>query len=280
MNISKQDFLVLLFYYTGYSSIRNLFIRILGKPVTRIVTFHDILPEAFNYFKAKIYFLRRRTNVVSLEDFFSGRLSTKKINVIITLDDGYKSWLTYAVPILKKFELPATFFVTSGFIGLPIDKEVEFMRTKLCLKPDLRKTTRGLSFEDLRRIVKEGFTIGGHTLNHANLGNLHDSAILRYEISEDKMRLEKAAGVKVEFFAYPSGEDYNPEINLIEMLKELGYKGAVTTVSGFNKASSNPYLLHRELTRAEMPMAVFRARVYGNHDAVRFIKERVPKGLR
>jgi peptidoglycan/xylan/chitin deacetylase (PgdA/CDA1 family) len=55
---------------------------------------------------------------VSLDDFFSGRLSAEKINVVITFDDGYKSWVTNVLPALKELELPATFFVSSGFVGL------------------------------------------------------------------------------------------------------------------------------------------------------------------
>jgi peptidoglycan/xylan/chitin deacetylase (PgdA/CDA1 family) len=275
MMIRKQDIYILSFYYLGYSRIRNLILRLQCKPVTRFVNFHDILPEAFSAFKANIYFLKRHTNVVSLDDFFSGRLSSKKINVVITFDDGYKSWLTHAVPVLKELGLPATFFVTSGFVGLSKEDEAEFMRSKLFVTIGPQKITKGLSFEDVRRIVKDGFTVGGHTLNHCNLGKLQDITQVRYEIAEDKMRLEKVTGVKAEYFAYPSGAYYNPEINLVGVLKESGYKGAVTTVAGFNNAKSNPFLLCRELTRASMPERVFRARVYGNYDVVCFIRERL-----
>lgn len=277
--IRSQDLCVLLLYYLGYSRIRNLVLRLQRQPVTRFVTFHDILPETFSNFKANIYFLKRSTNVVSLEDFFAGRLSSKKINVVITFDDGYKSWLTHAVPVLKELGLPATFFVTSGFVGISKDDEADFLRSKLFLTLGPGRITRGFNFEDVRRIVEEGFTIGGHTLNHCNLGKLRDSAQARYEIAEDKMRLEKVTGVKIKYFAYPSGVYYNPEINLAEVLKDLGYKGAVTTVPGFNSVRSSPYLLHRELTGASMPGRVFRARVYGNYDVVRFIKNRALKVL-
>ena len=85
--------------------------------------------------------------------------------------------------------------------------------------------------------------------------------------------MERISGRKVEYFAYPSGVCYNPEIDLIKVIKEAGYKGAVTTVSGFNSVGSNPYLLHRELTQSSMTERVFRARVYGNYDAVWLLKK-------
>jgi peptidoglycan/xylan/chitin deacetylase (PgdA/CDA1 family) len=244
------------------------------------VTFHDLPPDAVGRFEANLRFLKHRTNVVSLDDYFSGRLSTDKINVVITFDDGYKSWITTAVPILRKLELPATFFVSSGFVGLSKENEAEFIRSKLLLKLGSRGIMGSLNFEDVRMIAQEGFTVGGHTLNHCNLTEILDDAQLRYEITEDKIRLERITGTKIKYFAYPSGAYHNPEINLTDVLRESGYRGAVTTVSGFNIAGLNPYLLHRELTGASMPEPVFRARVYGNYDAVRFLKQQISKILR
>jgi peptidoglycan/xylan/chitin deacetylase (PgdA/CDA1 family) len=275
MLIRRQDFSVLLFYFSGYSMVRNLILRLQRKPVARFVAFHDIQPETLGYFKTNLKFLKRSTNVVSLDDFFSGRLSFKKINTVITFDDGYKSWVSEAVPILKELGLPATFFISSGFVGLSKEDEAEFIRTKLFLTMAPRKITGCLSREDVIKIVNNGFTIGGHTLNHCNLAKLRDNIQLKYEISEDKVKLERITGRKVDYFSYPVGAYSNPEINIANVLRESGYRGAVTAVSGFNSLESNPYLLHRELTDASMPERVFRARVYGNYDAVQFLKQMV-----
>lgn len=251
-------------------------LRFRRKPVARFALFHDLSPESLGLFEANLHFLKRSTNVVSLDDFFSGRLSFVKINVVITFDDGFNSWVSHGIPILKKLGLPATFFVSSGFVGLSKEDEGRFMREKLLLK-EARHPSRagGLNYEDVRRIVKEGFTVGGHTVNHCKLAELRDSLRLRYEIVEDKIRLERMTGKEIKYFAYPSGAYQNPEIDIREVLRESGYSGAVTTVPGFNTAGTNPYWLHRELTSASMPGTVFRARVYGNYDAVWFLKQRV-----
>jgi peptidoglycan/xylan/chitin deacetylase (PgdA/CDA1 family) len=275
MLIRRQDLSVLLLYFLGYSKIRNWLLRLRHKPVAVFVYFHDLPPETIACFRANLHFLKRRTNVVSLDDFFSGRLCSEQINVVITFDDGYKSWVTDAVPILKELGLPATFFVSSGFIGLSKWDESEFMRSKLFLKLTPRSITGGLNVEDVRKFVEEGFTVGGHTLNHCNLAELRDSVQLRYEIAEDKKRLEKIIGRKIEYFAYPFGAYQNPKINLAEVLRESGYRGAVTTASGFNSVSTSPYLLHREITYASMPGWVFRSRVCGNYHAVRFLKQKI-----
>jgi peptidoglycan/xylan/chitin deacetylase (PgdA/CDA1 family) len=271
--IRRQDISVLLFYYLGYSRIRNLVFRLRSKPVARFVMFHDLLPETISKFKANLKFLKQKTNVVSLDDFFEGRLSIKKFNVVITFDDGFKSWVSHAAPILKELGLPATFFVSSGFVGLSMEDETEFIRSNLLLTQKPHKISGSLNFEDVRRIADEGFNIGGHTLTHCNMGKITDINRLRYEIAEDKKRLEKITGKKIEYFSYPFGAYDNPEINLVKMLKLSGYKGAVTTVSGFNYVFSNPFMLKRETTNAAMTMRVFRSRALGNYEPVLFLKQ-------
>lgn len=269
----RQDILVVVLYCLCYSRIRNIIFRLKHDAVVRFVTFHDILPKSIGRFRRNLYFLKNNMNVISFDDYFLNKLSYEKINVVITFDDGVKSWINIAVPILKELELPATFFVSSGFIGLSKKNEQEFIRSNLLL--DQTKHSRissCLDLYDVKMIANEGFTIGGHTVNHRNLAKVHDRNELKYEISEDKSRLEQMVGIDIVYFSYPFGAYYNSEIDISKVLKECGYKGAVTTVSGFNRIGSDPYLLHRELTNASMPGLVFRSRVYGNSDLVIFVK--------
>jgi len=156
-------------------------------------------------------------------------------------------------------------------------RAADFLRSHLFVRLPPRPISGSLSVDDVKRIAGEGFTVGGHTVHHSLLSDLRDGPRLRGEIIEDKESLEKMTGRRIEYFAYPSGEHNNPDIDLPALLKEAGYKGAVTTAPGFNDASSNPFRLHRELTDAGMPGSVFRARVRGNGDGVRFLKARFRK---
>jgi peptidoglycan/xylan/chitin deacetylase (PgdA/CDA1 family) len=277
MSVRKQDLAVLLLYSLGFSRIRNLVFRLQGTAVTTFIAFHDIAPKAVEGFENNLRFLKQRTNVVSLDDYFSGRLSADLVNVVITFDDGYKSWVTRAAPALKKIGLPASFFIASGFVGLSKSDESEFLRSRLLLTPDPERSLAGLSVEDVRKLAEDGFTIGGHTVSHANLGNVTERSEIQDEIATDKRNLERMTGTTIAYFAYPFGAHHNPAVNLTEVLRTTGYSGAVTTISGFNVPGADPYLLHRELTPASMAGSVFRARTFGNYDAVRFVKRQIGK---
>ena len=73
--------------------------------------------------------------------------------VAITFDDGYRDNLTVALPLLEKFGLPMTLFVTAGFVG----------------------REGYLSKEELREISKHPLvTIGAHGLSHRDFTRLSD----------------------------------------------------------------------------------------------------------
>jgi peptidoglycan/xylan/chitin deacetylase (PgdA/CDA1 family) len=59
--------------------------------------------------------LRRQYRTISLRDLAEGQMPPRSI--VVTLDDGYHDNLTEALPLLERFEIPATVFVTSGSIG-------------------------------------------------------------------------------------------------------------------------------------------------------------------
>ena len=82
----------------------------LGK---RIVVFHEIKDPSL--FREKIGWLKEHYDLVSLEDLFTLRVSDRTL-IAVTFDDGYASWYDQAVPVLEELEIPAVFFVCSGFV--------------------------------------------------------------------------------------------------------------------------------------------------------------------
>ncbi len=93
-----------------------------SKAGSRILVYHGI-DEVGNtkinsrfiskrYFEKQIAYFRNHFNVISLEDYFLGKFKKDTFNIAITFDDGYANNLTYALPILEKYQVPAAFFIT------------------------------------------------------------------------------------------------------------------------------------------------------------------------
>ncbi|KHM52426.1 hypothetical protein NZ47_04970 [Anaerovibrio lipolyticus] len=74
-----------------------------------------IKPEVF---ERHIRFYKENYNILRFDEDWS---NVQEPSLVITFDDGYADNLHYALPILEKYQVPATIFVSSGNIGT--DKE-------------------------------------------------------------------------------------------------------------------------------------------------------------
>ncbi|MGC2541497.1 MAG: polysaccharide deacetylase family protein [Candidatus Sulfotelmatobacter sp.] len=95
--------------------------------MARILMYHNFSgpngndPDALNVEGIRLQFayLRRHFQVIPLvqlvEQLSSGRALDPRI-VALTIDDGRRSCYEFLFPLMKEFELPATFFVVSSFI--------------------------------------------------------------------------------------------------------------------------------------------------------------------
>jgi len=71
-------------------------------------------------FEQQVRFLKKNYDVLRVADLDQA-LSRRGRCVMLTFDDGYRDNYELAFPVLKQLQVPATFFITSGFIdGTPV----------------------------------------------------------------------------------------------------------------------------------------------------------------
>jgi len=134
----------------------------------------------------------------------------------VTFDDGMRNNRTVAMPILDEYGIPATVYVTIGFIG--------------GTSPWIGASGDGtmLNEQELRELSSAGWELGAHTMTHPDMTTL-DYEACRVEIDRSMEELKRIAGTPVRTFAYPSGR-YGPET--ITAVRDAGLLAAVTTGSG------------------------------------------------
>lgn len=265
-----RDLVILFFYLIGLSALRRLILQKKYGPLTRIICFHRVWDNERERFRKRMSWIKKNYNIIHLYDFFQGNLSTEKINVAITFDDGFKNWITNAVPILKELNIPATFFINSSFVGLSDKESLEFCKNVLKLKPE-----NGLSWEDIRLMNKDNFELGGHTKNHVNLGHTKNCIYMDEEIKEDKKKIEKQINQEIKYFAYPFGSISDISSNAVKIIKDVGYQSSFTIIPGFNIKSTNRYMLYRDSLDVSLSKFVFKAWLNGSYDIFKNMMNRV-----
>lgn len=102
-----------------------------------------------------------------------------------------------------------------------------------------------LSWDAIREMAENGITFGAHTKTHPILSRIGDCGVVRDEIEESKIRIEKEIGRRVVEFCYPNGGrgDYTAEI--VQIVRECGFERAVTMELGLNFGQVDPLRLQR-----------------------------------
>lgn len=66
-------------------------------------------------FEKELIYLKNNFNLISLRDISESK-SIPKNSIAITFDDGFKSIEKYAIPLLEKHNIPATFFINTAYL--------------------------------------------------------------------------------------------------------------------------------------------------------------------
>jgi peptidoglycan/xylan/chitin deacetylase (PgdA/CDA1 family) len=158
-------------------------------------------------------------------------------SVVITIDDGYKSAVVYAAPILKQYGYPWTFFIYPDFVTVAEGKGA-------------------VSWNDLLALQADGVDIESHSMTHPQLpkhtqkwkGSIHALSPEEYdewltnETLGSKTELEQKMGKPILCFAYPYGA-YNKEVEAKSIA--AGYQYIFTVADNPVRSSTDPHSIGR-----------------------------------
>jgi len=264
MKRTLRDIAILIVSRIGLVWLYRNFIQ-MRRPLVRVLTFHDVQDEA--WFRECINTIADMYHVISPEDFLSGTFERNEINVLITFDDGYTSWVEKCLPILSARNIHALFFINSGLIDVASDakKQKQYVTERLLLSS--RDT---LSWSGVAELMHAGHTIGGHTVTHARLSELHKS-MQKVEIEHDKASIEAKIGTILTMFAYPFGQKKDYTEHTEALIHDAGYTYAFTT-EGVFAHMKNPFAISRICIEETLSKKTLKLWIEGGYDIFHTIK--------
>jgi peptidoglycan/xylan/chitin deacetylase (PgdA/CDA1 family) len=188
------------------------------------------------YLKANGY------HVISLREFVEftrlGRQLPQR-SVVLTFDDGYKSFRQYGYPVLKELGFPATLFVYTDYVGAG---------------------RNALSWQELRELVAEGFDVQAHSKTHGDLRRIAGEPDAQYqrrmqaELAQPQEQFQKNLGRRADIIAFPYG---SWDESLLGKAIEHGYVAAFSVRRQGNGSFIRPLAGNRSQIYSEMTLDDF-----------------------
>ena len=199
--------------------------------------YHQVRPSATGQFELTPETFREQLGILKAQGYqslssaelltilASGTVPTKR-SIVLSFDDGYASVYDYAFPIMKEM----------GFTGIA------------CIYPQFIGAGSAMTWDQLRELASEGWSIESHSMSHSNLatgyGTPAYAKMLEHEIAGSRGLIEKQLGVPVKFMVWPYGI-YTEQAE--QAARDSGYAGAMTVDGGANYPGLDPFRIKRQV---------------------------------
>ena len=221
-----------------------------GYQLVPILCYHNLdrqakgrLVLAASSFEEQMRYLKREGyRVVSLKEFvefMSFKRQLPRKSVVLTFDDGYRSFKDYAYPVLKELGFTATLFVYTDYVGAG---------------------RNAFTWDDLKALAAEGFDIEAHSKTHGDLRKAPNesqeqfSRRMQAELEQPLAQFQQRLGARPPYLAYPYGRQ---DDDVVRKAKEYGYIAAFTVRRQGSPAFVSPLRGHRSQIYSEMTLDDF-----------------------
>jgi peptidoglycan/xylan/chitin deacetylase (PgdA/CDA1 family) len=169
--------------------------------------------------------------------------SAAATTLALTFDDGYRSVLTHAAPVLVRLGLPFTVFVIGEHL---LGRDAAYLDT--------------IALRELAAVP--GVTLGAHSYTHRPLTRLDDVA-LGEELQRSVDILIDVAGRRPAAMSYPYGA---LDRRVVGAVRRAGFTAGATSLHGVNRPRTPSLRLRRTEIDAFDDDASFAGKVRGDYD--------------
>ena len=209
------------FRVLAYHSVPN-------KAITSIDVSKDELDKQFKHISESIYEVVSLREIELKRNDLNYRIDNK---IVLTFDDGYDDFLSNVIPLLVKYNFPATVY--------PISHFVEYNEAQFEFKSGANK--RSMNEAELQIAASCPLVnIGSHTVNHCNLGVVSEEVALK-ELEDSISYLSNLTKQPIKDFCYPWAVYNSSNKSIIER----NFSTAVVGRGGVNKRNCNIHELRR-----------------------------------
>jgi peptidoglycan/xylan/chitin deacetylase (PgdA/CDA1 family) len=186
---------------------------------------YPLLYTSGGAFRAQLQALRRRGyRAVTLRRVWSawhGRSTLPAHPVVITFDDGFGSIYRIGLPAMRAYGWPGDLFLLIDHL----DQQGDW----------------GMTDRQIGQLVHAGWELDAHTYTEVDLPALSRPSAF-HDIHGSRMILRRRFHQPVAFFCYPVGAF---DAAVIQLARDAGYTGAVTTIDGIATVRGNRYTMPR-----------------------------------
>jgi peptidoglycan/xylan/chitin deacetylase (PgdA/CDA1 family) len=221
-----------------------------GYQLVPVLCYHNLAPQskgrmilAAKVFEEQMRYLKnqgyRVINLREFVEFVSLKRQLPKRSVLLTFDDGYRSFSQYALPVLKELGFTATLFVYTDYVGAG---------------------GNAFTWDELKKLQQDGFDVQAHSKSHGDMlrggtepPNEYDRR-LEAELALPRALFQKYLGAAPDILAYPYGRQDDA---VVRRTRERGYAAAFTVRRQSSPSFVDPYRIHRSQIYPEMSMEEF-----------------------
>lgn len=221
-----------------------------GYQLVPVLCYHNLAPQskgrmilAAKVFEDQMRYLKnqgyRVINLKQFVEFVSLKRQLPRRSVLLTFDDGYRSFSQYAAPVLKELGFTATLFVYTDYVGAG---------------------GNAFNWADLKKLQQEGFDIQAHSKSHGDMVRAGNEPANEYEkrleaeLMQPRALFQKNLGFAPDILAYPYGRQDDA---VVRRAKERGYTAAFTVRRQGSPSFVDPLRIHRSQIYPEMSMEDF-----------------------